>query len=567
MGNNSPVYLAQNFRPLLTALSIKNYALIEDININLQQGFTIITGETGAGKSIMLGALGMLLGNRADYASVRDTSKKCVIEGHFNIASYNLQQFFEKEDLDFETQTILRREILPSGKSRAFVNDTPVKLGALNKLGGYLIDIHSQHETLSLGNSNYQFQVIDTIADTRGFLLEYREQFRNFRNLQKRLQKLKEEQAEATREYDYNLFLLNELEEAKLETGMMEDLESRYEELNNVEELTEKLSLATELINREELGSMSSLKEIRIALQKISGFSSVYENLEERVQSLIIELDDISVEVENALERVEANPEELEEVNQKLQLIYNLQKKHSAEGIEKLLEIKNELQDKVSVSENAEFALEEAEKAIAEAESGLQKTAEKIHKKRKAIVPEFIKQTQEILSGLGMPNARLKIDLELQEDFLTNGKDKLLWQLAANKGGDFKEIKKAASGGELSRIMLAVKSILAAQSSLPTIIFDEIDTGISGEIAQKMGEILQRMGQSMQVIAITHLPQIAGKGNSHFKIFKEDSAAATTTKIIKLEESARIEELALMLGGSTISESARVHAKSLLNTP
>ncbi|MGY5850439.1 DNA repair protein RecN [Salegentibacter sp. F14] len=550
---------------MLTGLSIQNYALIEDINIKLQEGFTIITGETGAGKSIMLGALGLLLGDRADYSAIRDTAKKCVIEGSFNIGNYDLKAFFLKEDLDFETQTIIRREILPSGKSRAFVNDTPVRLSSLNKLGGFLIDVHSQHETLSLANNEYQFRVIDTIAGNEALLLEYRNGFREFKKLKSRLEALKEEQAQAAREYDYNLFLLNELEEARLKPGMLEELESRYEELNNVEELTEKLASAVDLIGREEIGSLETLKEVRAGLSKIAGFSPTYESLNDRVESIIIELDDISQELSDALDRVEANPEELQATNEKLQLIYNLQKKHAAENIEEILEIKDQLQEKVSVSENAEASLLEAENAIAEAKKRLLEVSAKIHQKRKKIIPAFIEQTQEILSGLGMPNARLKIELKAQKELLPNGQDQLFWYLAANKGGDFKEMKKAASGGELSRIMLAVKSILAAQSSLPTIIFDEIDTGVSGDIAQKMGEILKRMGESMQVIAITHLPQIAGKGGSHFKIFKEDNAQVTTTKIAELEQDQRIEELAMMLGGNNISESAMAHARALLN--
>lgn len=565
MANNSPVYLAQISTTLLTNLSIKNYALIEDINIKLQEGFTIITGETGAGKSIMLGALGLLLGNRADYGAIRDSGRKCVIEGSFNIGNYNLEDFFLKEDLDFETQTILRREILPSGKSRAFVNDTPVKLTALNKLGSFLIDIHSQHETLSLANNDYQFQVIDTIAGNDAILLEYKTRLKQLQKLNRKLEALQEEQAKAARDYDYNLFLLNELEEAKLEPGMLEELETRYEELNNVEELTEKLASAIELMGREEIGSLETLKEARAGLAKIAGFSPVYEKLHERLQSIIIDLDDISLEINDALDRVEANPKELEQINEKLQVIYNLQKKHAAEGVEELIKIKGELQEKVSMSENAEASLEEIEREIAETKKSLQQISEKLHQNRSKIIPEFILQTETILTDLGMPNARLKIDLKPQKEFFLNGQDQLYWYLAANKGGDFKEMKKAASGGELSRIMLAVKSILAAQSSLPTIIFDEIDTGVSGDIAQKMGEILQRMGESMQVLAITHLPQIAGKGSSHFKIYKEDSGSVTTTKISELQKEDRVEELALMLGGNNISESARAHAKALLN--
>ncbi|MDT0688279.1 DNA repair protein RecN [Salegentibacter sp. F188] len=550
---------------MLTALSIKNYALIEDININLQPGFTTITGETGAGKSIMLGALGLLLGNRADYGAIRNSDKKCVIEGSFNISNYKLKDFFTAEDLDYEATTIIRREILASGKSRAFVNDTPVNLNSLNALGAYLIDIHSQHETLSLGNIDYQFQVIDTIAKNEGVILEYKQHLKEYKKFQKRAVELKEEQAQAAKEYDYNLFLLDELQEAKLKPGMQEELEERYEELNNVEALTEQLSAALNNVTQEEIGSLETLKEVRASLAKISTFSANYGSMHDRVQSVIIELDDIAEEISGALERVEANPEELEATNAKLQLIYNLQKKHTAGSIEELQEIQEELQKKVSASENAETDLSELNKAIADKEADLKKIADKLSANRKKIIPPFILEAEETLAALGMPNARLKIDLEKQKTFLPNGQDQLSWYLAANKGGEFKEMKKAASGGELSRIMLAVKSILAAQSNLPTIIFDEIDTGVSGDIAQKMGEILQRMGNNMQVIAITHLPQIAGKGNSHFKIFKEDTADTTTTKIRQLQTPDRVEELAMMLGGNKISESARAHAKELLS--
>ncbi len=318
-------------------------------------------------------------------------------------------------------------------------------------------------------------------------------------------------------------------------------------------------------MQQEEIGSLDSLKAVRANLSKITRFSANYENFHNRIQSAIIELDDLEAEMTDALERVEANPEELEMVNQKLQLIYNLQKKHNAENVEELLEIISSLQEKVSVTENAETALNEIQAAIKEQENILGQTADKLHNNREKIIPAFIEQTEQILKDLGMPNARLNIELEQGNEFLSNGRDKLEWFLAANKGGNFKEIKKAASGGELSRIMLAVKSILAAQSNLPTIIFDEIDTGVSGEIAKKMGEILKKMGNNMQVIAITHLPQIAGKGATHFKIFKEDNEVATQTKIVRLEEDDRIEELALMLGGNTKSDSARAHAKALLN--
>ena len=533
--------------------------------MNLQSGFTIITGETGAGKSIMLGALSLLLGKRADFSAIRDQDKKCVIEGTFNIASYDLKSIFTEEDLDYETQTIIRREILPSGKSRAFINDTPANLSSLQVLGERLLDIHSQHETLSLGDNDYQFLVIDSLAKNSEELKVYQDTLKELKKLQKNLQVLKEEQAQATKEYDYNLFLLTELQQAKLEPGMQEELEERYEELSNVEQLTEQLGSAVNSIQQEEIGAAAALKEARNNLQRIAGISTNYQQLYERLQSVNIELDDIAAELETSLDKVEANPDELAKVNDKLQILYNLQKKHLVSTVSELKEIQEELAQKVSVSENAEEEIEKAEKAIDLQKEKLRKQANGIHASRKAVIPNFIKEIETILSDLGMPNASLKIALEQQEEFFLNGQDKLNWLLSANKGGSYNDIKKAASGGELSRIMLAVKSILATYSKLPTIIFDEIDTGVSGDIAQKMAHILQKMGNVMQVIAITHLPQIAGKGDSHFKIYKEDAANSTITNIKELTGDDRIEELAMMLGGKNISDSAVAHAKALLN--
>ncbi|WZL89142.1 DNA repair protein RecN [Salinimicrobium sp. 3283s] len=550
---------------MLTSLSIKNYALIEDIQMDLQSGFTIITGETGAGKSIMLGALSLLLGKRADYSAIRDKEKKCVIEGSFNISSYDLKALFAEEDLDFETQTIIRREILPSGKSRAFINDTPANLSSLQVLGERLLDIHSQHETLSLGDNDYQFLVIDSLAANASRLKQYQAEMQQLKVLQKQLQQLREEQAQATKEYDYNLFLLTELQQAKLVTGMQEELEERYEELSNVEQLTDQLGSAVNHIQQEEIGAAAALREAKNNLQRISGISGNYQQLFERLQSLNIELDDIATELESALDKVEANPAELEQVNARLQVLYNLQKKHAVATVDELKQIEEELVKKVAVSENAEEEIAHSEKAISDKKEELHKIATDLHAARKSVIPKFVKEIETILADLGMPNATLKIELEQQKDFFHNGQDKLNWLLAANKGGSYNDIKKAASGGELSRIMLAVKSILATYSKLPTIIFDEIDTGVSGDIAQKMAGILQKMGKNMQVIAITHLPQIAGKGDRHFKIYKEDAVNSTITNIKELRGEERVEELAMMLGGKNISDSAVAHAKALLN--
>ena len=550
---------------MLTTLSIKNYALIEDIQLHLQNGFTIITGETGAGKSIMLGALSLLLGKRADFSVIRDPEKKCVIEGSFDIGAYGLEALFSSEDLDYEPMTIIRREILPSGKSRAFINDTPAKVSSLQVLGERLLDIHSQHETLSLGDTDYQFLLIDALADNELQLKSYQKSLLSLRDSEKQLQKLKEQQLQATKEYDYNLFLLQELEQVRLEVVSQEELEERYEELNNVEQLTEQISGAVQSVQQEDLGAAASLKTARAQLQKAAGISSTYEQLLERIQSVSIELDDIAAELESALEKIEADPQELEEVNSRLQVLYNLQKKHMVSSVSELIEIRKEIARKVAVSENAEEELQKTETEISRKRAELSKKASELHERRKKVIPGFITEIGKILSDVGMPNANFKIELQRQEEFFQNGQDKLSWLLAANKGGSYNDIKKAASGGELSRIMLAVKSILASYSKLPTIIFDEIDTGVSGDIAQRMAGILQKMGRSMQVIAITHLPQIAGRGDVHFKIFKKDRENSTTTEIKELSAEERVDELAVMLGGKNISASAVAHAKQLLN--
>ncbi|HSM63607.1 MAG TPA: hypothetical protein VK833_06695, partial [Gillisia sp.] len=417
----------------------------------------------------------------------------------------------------------------------------------------------------SLGENQYQFQVLDVLAKNQDLLKDYRSGLKGLKKLQQQLSGLKEEQSQALKEHDYNLFLLTELQEARLKAGEQVELEERYEELSNVEMLTEHLGFAVNQIQQEEVGTLSGLKEVRNNLSKISKFSSNYASLQERVDSVIIELDDVAQELEASLDRVEANPEEQDQVNTKLQLIYNLQKKHAAGSVEELLEIIEQLNEKVSLTENAEADLEKLQQDILKSKKELEEKSLKLHDNRKKIIPGFIGTVEKIVGALGMPNARLKIELQQQQEFFANGQDILNWHLSANKGGDFNELKKAASGGELSRIMLAVKSILATQSKLPTIVFDEIDTGVSGDIAQKMGDILQKMGQSMQVIAITHLPQIAGKGSKHFKIFKEDIGETTVTKIEELAAEDRIEELAMMLGGNIKSESAMAHAKALLN--
>jgi len=550
---------------LLTNLTIKNYALIEDLQISFNSGLSIITGETGAGKSILLGGLSLILGKRAEVSSVKDASKKCIVEATFDIVNYNLKSFFKAQDLDYEAETIIRREILPSGKSRAFINDSPVTLNALTELGSYLIDIHSQHQTLELTDDKFQFQIIDALGKNNEILEAYNTTLVSFNKIKKELKELTNQKAEILKEYDYNLFLFNELEEAKLVAGELEELENEYEALNNIEEIKEELLLSNQLLNDEQIGILSGLSQLKNSLQKLSKLSKTYLGLYSRVNSVLIELDDIVGDIENSQDSLEANPNRLEEVNTKLQKIHNLLLKHSATNIEELIDIKNELSNKVLVTQTIDDIILKKENLIRTLEEELNKLAKKLHENRNKAIPELSRELEAILLDLGMPNAKFNISVIQQDSFHYNGKDKLSFLFTANKGGEFKPLKKAASGGELSRIMLAVKSILAKYVQLPSIMFDEIDTGVSGEISNKMAAIMQQMSKSMQVFTITHLPQIAAKGDTHFKVFKEDINNVTQTQLKQLNYEERIEKIAQMLGGSDISNSAMAHAKELLN--
>lgn len=550
---------------MLTGLSIKNYALIDQLQVNFNDGFTIITGETGAGKSILLGGLSLILGKRADLSSLRDAEKKCIIEATFDISNYNLKSLFIAEDLDYEAQTIIRREILPSGKSRAFVNDSPVNLSNLQLLGEKLIDIHSQNETLQLIDDNFQFQVIDALANTSENLETYKGYLTTYKTLQKELKQLQQFQAEAIKEHDYNSFLLNELVAANLKPDELADLEEEFEVLSNVESIQEKLETVNQLLNEEQIGVLTNLREVKNTMQKLALISANYKDLSERVNSTLIELDDIVTEVERFQTELDINPKRLEEVEAKLSIINNLMQKHIVQTIPELIEIREQLAQKVEATEHVDKDILNKEKEIKVVVNQLDSEAAIITKKRNEAIPKLIAQLEEILSHLGMPNAQFKISLKNSQTFLFNGKDELEFLFSANKGGQFNTLKKAASGGELSRIMLAIKSILSKYIKLPSIIFDEIDTGVSGEISNKMANIMSQMSQKMQVFSITHLPQIAAKGNTHFKVYKEDVDNVTTSNLVKLNYDERVVELAQMLGGTTLSDSAIAHAKQLLN--
>lgn len=550
---------------MLASITIKNYALINELHIDFSSGLSIITGETGAGKSILLGALGLVLGNRADSSTLKNTNKKCVIEAIVSIHSYNLQDFFETEDIDYETNTILRREILPSGKSRAFINDTPVTLLVLSALRARLIDIHSQHQTLQVSGQEFQFQLLDAVANNESKLASYQSGLASYTKEKKKLEEIQHAQREAHLQYDYNSHLYNELLEAKLIEDEQELLEEKLEKINNVEEIKQNLSAALQLTTDENVGIQNLLYSLEQKLTKIDSYSKEYQELSDRISSVKIELDDIIGDLESAFEQVDFNPSEATQLNNRLQLIYNLQKKHYVNSISELLTIQSALLIKVNTVENAEQSILDQETIVKGIANKLDVVALKISDARSKIILKLSKQLADILADLGMPHARFQIKNTPSENYYKNGKDSLEFLFSANKGGQYGELKKVASGGELSRVMLAIKKILSENSQLPTIIFDEIDSGVSGEISNKMAHIMSQMSLKMQVITITHLPQIAAKGNQHYKVYKDEVNHITTTNLKQLSEDERIVEIAEMLSGKTISDSALTHARELLN--
>lgn len=550
---------------MIVSLSIENFALIEKLSVRFSDGFSVITGETGAGKSILLGALGLVLGKRADLSSLKNKEEKCIIEGHFQLKNYNLKSFFDDNDLDYEEETIIRREILPSGKSRAFINDTPVNLNELQELSNFLIDIHSQHQTQELSDDGVQFQIIDSVASNFNVLKEYSFHLKEYKKLNSDLRDKKELLLSISKEQDYHSFLLEELLDAKLKAGEQEELEMRFEKLNNVELINENLARILSLSNQESFGVIQSIKDIKLSIQKIASYSQEFSDLSDRISSLLIEFDDIEKEISLLAESVNSDPEELQLINEKLQLIFSLQKKHQVNTVEELLLIQDDLDVKVVSSVTLESEINSLELQLKNTEVQLNDLADTIRQNRNKAIPILTDKLEVILSQLGMINARFNIQIIKKENYFYNGKDEIQFLFSANKGSDFGLLKKVASGGEMSRIMLAVKSILSQYSKLPTIIFDEIDTGVSGEIAHKMGDILKQMSANMQVFAITHLPQIAGKGKEHIKVYKviKDDQTLSELKLLSKEE--RVMEIAQMLSGSNVSESALNHAKELLN--
>lgn len=551
---------------MLQRLLIQNYALIEQLDISFSTGLSIITGETGAGKSILLGGLSLILGQRADTQALLKKDKKCFVEGEFVIKEYALQDFFKANELDYEDITTIRREISPEGKSRAFINDTPVNLNQLKELGSRLVDIHSQHETLTLNNSSFQLSVVDANAQHPVLLLDYQHKFKTYKVLQSTLNECIANEKQSKTDLDYFQFQFNELDEAKLHGGEQEKLEQELELLNNTEEIKLNLSRSYNALSMGEVNLVSQLNDIKTLLAAIIKYNPVYEELSSRLKSCHIELKDIAAEIEQMEQDVIYNPTRIEEINGRLNVLYQLQQKHRVSTVEDLLIIRNDLSDKlyniVSLEENIEKLTAGLNKQFLE----LIKVAQKISDNRKTAIPKIEKEVKNLLSEVGMPNAILKIEHRVQEKEQVNasGLDVIRFLFSANKGSDFKELNKVASGGELSRLMLCIKALIAKLTALPTIIFDEIDTGVSGEIAFKVGTIMEAIAKEHQVIAITHLPQMASKGDTHFFVYKDIVKGITQSNIKKLSKEERVNEVAKMLSGEKLSEAAIQNARTLL---
>lgn len=549
---------------MLSKLQIKNYALIDALDIEFDRKLNIITGETGAGKSIIMGALGLILGNRAESKHFFDESSKCIIEGHFKIAQYDLSDLFSQLDLDYEDTTIIRRELHADGKSRAFVNDTPVTLQTLKTLGERLIDIHSQHATLQINTESFQLLVLDTVAQQQALLNEYKTTYHSYKKSIASLQALEEELAKSRAEYDFNQFVLNELEQANLQADEQESLETEQNQLENAEEIKRHFHGAASLMQSEEVNVLDGLKSVLSFVQNGTKFLPSAEALQERLQSSLIELKDIAAELEQVADGVTMDEERLNIVNDRLSVLYSLQKKHRVDKIQDLLQLQEELEQKLQASDSQEEQIEVLKVTIEKLRSNLTTLADQITANRTQVKQTIEQEVQDVLSKVGMPNAQLQIELKKKEDFKSTGQDEVAFLFSANKGQTLQPIHKVASGGELSRVMLAIKSLVAKSSSLPTIIFDEIDTGISGEVALRVGEIMEQLAEHMQVISITHLPQIASQGTAHFKVYKEDLGEKTKSNIVLLKKEERVLEIAQMLSGANPEATAIKHAEEML---
>ena len=549
---------------MLKHLSITNFALIENLQVDFFEGFSVITGETGAGKSIILGALSLILGQRADLQSLMDKEAKCVVEGVFDVVNLGLDDFFVQNELDFQDHSILRREILPGGKSRAFINDTPVNLNLLSELAEKLLDIHSQHKTITLGDVDFQMEVVDGLAGNGDILDHYCKKFDNYKKLGYELETLKAAEEKARKEQDFIQFQFDELQTARLKQHEQEEIEHELEILTHAEEIKTRLGNAVGIMSTED-GILASMNNLINELRKIKSFFGEIGGLFDRLEIDTIDLKDIAAELAKLEEKVEVNTERTAKLIERINLIYLLQTKHKVADISGLLRIKDNYERELHDYSSLENKIAATDEALQKLSAELHSDAIIISDNRKNIVGMLEKQILEIIEGLGMPRAQFRVEIEKSDALTQNGFDKVRFLFNANQGGELREISKVASGGELSRLMLAVKSLVATKKYLSSIIFDEIDSGVSGEIAGKMGSIMQDMAKKMQIIAITHLPQIAARGNHHYLVYKEMNETNTKTFLKMLPEAGRINEIAKMLSDSKISNSALETARELLN--
>lgn len=550
---------------MLKTLHISNYALITTLTIDFEAGMSVLTGETGAGKSIIIGALSLIQGQRADTRMVKEGTEKSIVEAEFDVKNYSLKSFFENNDLDYNDACLIRREIATNGKSRAFINDTPVPLNLLRELSDKLLDIHSQHENLLLSTENYQLMVVDAVAQNINELTDFKQSFTEWNEAKSDLNKLRKEADRRNADLDYLRFQLNQLDEAKLTVGEQTDLEAELEMLSHVEEIKSALGQADHLLTNEDTNVLKSVKDINVALRRINNYLPESTNWTERLEAVLIELKDMAADISLAQNKLEFNPERLEMLDNRLNLIYSLQKKFRVDTIEKLIELRESFRNQLNRIENMEEELIEAQKRVQACFQVMKINAETLTETRRKAIPAIEKYLVEQLHLLGMPDVRFVVSIMPATEYTEKGNDVVEFQFSANKNRSVQPVSLIASGGEVSRLMLAIKSLLIWQSDLPTIIFDEIDTGVSGEISGRMGEIMRKMSQSTQLIVITHLPQIASKGHTHYSVYKDNTGTQTETHIRRLTPDQRIKELASLLSGKTITEAAMMNARELLN--
>jgi DNA repair protein RecN (Recombination protein N) len=549
---------------MLKSLFVQNYALISHLEIDFNSGLSILSGETGAGKSILLGALSLILGQRADTSVLNDKSTKCIVEGTFDLEGYDLEPLFRENDLDYDKNTIIRREVSSQGKSRAFVNDTPVGLSILKEMGDKLVDIHSQHENLLLAQNAFQLSVVDHFSGLHKQLSGYQTVFNQFRAASAEFLELKASADKARADLDYYQFQYDQIEKANLSEGDQEDLESELETLLHAEDIKSSLIRANFVLSGEEINLLEQLRELQIGLEKIASHYRPAEELARRIESAYLELKDLSEESERSGMTIEYDPQRIENIQVRLNLIYELQQKHQVKDIPGLMEVYEDLRSKIDNLSNIDFRLEELEKRLTILVSDLEERATDLTDSRKTSIPEMEKRITELLIQVGIPNARFSIKHEILTEYTATGRDAIHFLFSANKQGNLMDLSKVASGGELSRVMLSLKSLLTGSAAVPTIIFDEIDAGVSGEIADKVGNIIKGLSKNTQIINITHLPQIASKGEQHYKVYKEDREDKTVTLIKLLDYDERIVEIARMLSGEQVTDAAFQNARDLL---